>query len=121
MWRVLPRLEQIPAFQGRAPNDLVFVHGAMSARIGGRRLLEELVSECGTLPYLLMVGSESPAKVLLAFLALGSIEPTAGGPTLRSSVQRFLSARLTKMAVVREPLRAMTATVDHRFQGIIAS
>ena len=119
-WRVFPRLDRIPPFQGRGAQDIVFVHGTMTDGCDGREFLRALAGECGVLPFLLMVGGSAPAKALVGFLALGGRGAGPGRLAQRSSVQAFLQARLKRMTIVREPLGAMANLVNHRYHDLLS-
>jgi hypothetical protein len=116
-WRVLLSPQNPPAYRGASVAELMFVRGDLRPGCGPRSLLSELTEVCGVYPFLLV---SDGVQVLLGSLATGRFGTSSDSHsvTTRAPVMSTLTVHIDNIECVRQPLSALRADVDHRYDRL---
>jgi hypothetical protein len=112
--RTLLEPGRLPAYQGRAADQVVFVSGTPKPGARPEQLFQTLTHECLVYPFLFVVGED---RWLLG--ALGGGSPTAAGPSERRPVLPTLRESLEGIEILQEPANNFTSPVDHRYERLL--
>lgn len=104
---------RVPAYQGRAADQVVLVTGVPKASARAEELFATLGRDCRVFPFLYVVGSD---RWLLGAMG-GSAPPTAETP--RRPVLPTLRDCLEGIEIVQEPAVGFASRVDHRYDRLL--
>jgi hypothetical protein len=112
--RTLLEPGRLPAYQGRAADQVVFVAGTPKAGARPEDLFRTLTHDCLVYPFLFVVGED---RWLLG--ALGGGAPTATGTSDRRPVLPTLREGLEGIEILQEPAVNFTSPIDHRYDRLL--
>jgi len=111
--RTLLDPSRVPAYQGRSPDQVVFLSGTPRKEMRPEILFATLTRECRVFPFLFVVG---PDRWLLG--ALGGSAGAADGSS-RRPVLPTLREFLEGIEIIQESAATFNALVDHRYDRLL--
>ncbi len=113
--RTLLDPSRLPAFEGKAADQVVLVSGTPRSGAQPEVLFSTLTRESRVYPFLFVIG---PDRWLLGALGSSSPRPDEAGG-VRRPVLPTLREYLEGIEIIQEPANAFTAPVDHRYDRLI--
>lgn len=118
-WRVLPRFELLPPFEGKRVRRTVLLLGKLRRSADMEDLFHDLWESCGVAPFLL-AGNEQ--TVLLGMVGTGEARPGGssgqGRPQPPSSVGTTLQRHLSDIETVSASIDETKVLIDHRYDSL---
>jgi len=111
--RTLLDPSRVPAYQGRSPDQVVFLSGTPRQDARPENLFATLTRECRVFPFLFAVGAD---RWLIG--ALGGSTPKADEAP-RRPVLPTLRESLEGIEIVQEAASSFNALVDHRYDRLL--
>jgi hypothetical protein len=111
--RTLLDPSRVPAYQGRSPDQVVFLSGTPRAQARPEILFATLTRECRVFPFLFAVGSD---RWLLG--ALGGSTPKPDDSP-RRPVLPTLREFMEGIEIIQESANTFNALVDHRYDRLL--
>ncbi len=111
--RTLLDPSRVPAYQGRSPDQVVFLSGTPRRDARPEVLFATLTRECRVFPFLFAVG---PGRWLLGALGGSAASPDAAS---RRPVLPTLREFLEGIEIIQEAASTFNALVDHRYDRLL--
>ncbi|MCI4333131.1 MAG: hypothetical protein L3K01_05340 [Thermoplasmata archaeon] len=108
-YRVFPRLNRLPPFEGNPIQRVAFLHGRLEPERRPDELFRAIVSEAGVYPFLFVTDGRT---VLLGALSSERFQDD------RRPVLESLRPHLAEIEVTRMDLRSLSAVVDHQYERL---
>jgi len=112
--RTLLDPSRVPPYQGRSPDQVVFLAGTPRKEVRPEVLFATLTRECRVFPFLFVIG---PDRWLLGALGGSTASPDASS---RRPVLPTLRQFLEGIEIIQEAAGAFHPLVDHRYDRLVA-
>ena len=113
--RTLLDPSRVPPYQGRSPDQVVFLSGTPRKEARPEILFATLTRECRVFPFLFVVGAD---RWLLGALGGSAATPD---PSSRRPVLPTLREFLEGIEIIQEAASTFNALVDHRYDRMLAN